>query len=359
MAGLIFLTGFPGFIGSRLVARLLEEDGEARIAALVEPKMAARAREAAGRIAGGDRVEVIEGDIARIDLGVSGELWERLRAETTVAYHLAAIYNLAVPLDIAQKVNVEGTGNVLNLLRKAERLERFNYVSTAYVAGDRHGAVYEHELSLGQGFKNHYESTKFQAEVWVRSLMDRIPTTIYRPAIVVGDSRTGETQKFDGPYYMLRTVGVAAGRHMPIPQFGASNAPFNVVPVDFVIDALSVADDDPALVGETLHLVDPDPITAAEVFGLLAKEYAGRAPSYKLPPRAVQTALRSKRVRTMFSGAPPESIEYLNHSVRFDTRRADELLARHGLRCPRFEEYVGPVVKFFREHEEDPAFVPA
>ena len=359
MAGLIFLTGFPGFIGSRLAARLLSEDPEVRIAALVESKLAGRAREAAARIDGGDRIEVLPGDISELDLGLDRDQLERLRAETTVAYHLAAIYNLAVPYDLAQRVNVAGTGNVLQLLRKCERLERHNYVSTAYVAGDRHGVVYEHELNLGQGFKNHYESTKFQAEVWVRSLMDQIPTTVYRPAIVVGDSETGATQKFDGPYYMLRTVSVAVRRHVPIPQFGAANAPFNVVPVDFVLDALAVADDDPELVGETLHLVDPEPITAGEVFGLLAREYAGREPAYRLPPKLVQASLRSKRMRAMFSGAPPESIEYLNHSVLFDTRRASELLARHGLRCPRFEEYVGPIVEFFREHEDDETYVPA
>src|SRR3954453_12121142 len=359
MAGLAFFTGFPGFIGKRLVARLLADDPELRIAALVEPSMVERARTAAAEIDGGDRIEVLPGDIGERGLGLSSGDLDRLRSELTVAYHLAAIYNLAVPLQGAQRVNVEGPGNVLELLEGAGQLERLNYVSTAYVAGDRHGVVYEHELNLGQHFKNHYESTKFQAEVWVRSLMDQIPTTIYRPAIVVGDSRTGETQKFDGPYYMLRTVSVAVQRHMPIPQFGAANAPFNVVPVDFVLDALSVADDDPELVGETLHLVDPEPITAGEVFGLLAKQYAGREPAYKLPPKLVQTSLRSKRMRAMFSGAPPESIEYLNHSVRFDTRRASELLARHDLRCPRFEEYVGPIVKFFREHEDDEAFVAA
>jgi thioester reductase-like protein len=359
MAGLVFLTGFPGFIGSRLAARLLSDDAELRIAALVEEKMAGKAREAAGRIDGGDRIEVISGDISEKNLGVGDETIERLRAETTAAYHLAAIYNLAVPYDLAQKVNVEGTGNVLDLCRRCERLERLNYVSTAYVAGDRHGVVYEHELLQGQDFKNHYESTKFQAEVWVRDLFDEIPTTIYRPAIVVGDSQTGETQKFDGPYYMLRTVAFAANHKMPIPQFAGAAAPFNVVPVDFVIDALAVADDDPALVGETLHLVDPEPITAGEVFTLLAREYAGREPRYRLPPKLVQTTLRSKKVRQMFSGAPPESIEYLNHAVKFDTRRADELLARHGLRCPRFEEYVGPMVRFFREHEDDESFSPA
>ena len=359
MPGLIFLTGFPGFIGSRLAARLLEDDREARVVALVESKMAGRAREAAGKIDGGERIEVLTGDISKQGLGISDEDFERLRAETTVAYHLAAIYNLAVPYDIAQQVNVAGTGNVLDLLRKCERLERHNYVSTAYVAGDRHGVVYEHELNMAQGFKNHYEATKFQAEVWVRSLMDKIPTTVYRPAIVVGHSKTGETQKFDGPYYMLRTVAVAAQRHMPIPQFGHAEAPFNVVPVDFVLDALSVADDDPKLVGETLHLVDPEPVTAGDVFGMLAREYAGREPAYRIPPKLVETSLRSKRMRTLFSGAPRESIQYLNHAVRFDTRRAGELLARHHLRCPRFEEYVGPIVEFFREHEDDDAYVPA
>jgi thioester reductase-like protein len=358
MAALVFLTGFPGFIGTRLARRLLEDDPELRIAALVESKMADAAKQAAGKIDGGDRIEVLTGDIAERDLGLDEDTHKRLAREVTAVYHLAAIYNLAVPFDIAQRVNVEGTGNVLGLCGRCENLGRLNYVSTAYVAGDRKGDVYEHELNLGQGFKNHYESTKFQAEVWVRELMDKIPTTIYRPAIVVGHSKTGETQKFDGPYYMLRTVAVARQRHMPIPDFAGTDTPFNVVPVDFVIDALAVADDDPELVGETLHLVDPEPVSARDVFTMLSKEYADKEPAYRVPPKLVETSLRSKTVRKAFAGAPPESIVYLNHAVRFDTRRADELLARHGLRCPRFEEYVGPIVSFFREHEDDDSYVP-
>ncbi|MEA2472886.1 MAG: hypothetical protein QOE06_801 [Thermoleophilaceae bacterium] len=359
MAGLVFFTGFPGFIGSRLVARLLAADPELRVAALVESRMADRAREAAGRIDGGDRIEVLEGDIADRRLGLTGEQRERLAAEVTVAYHLAAIYDLAVPADIALKVNVDGTGNVLDLLADCERLERHNYVSTAYVAGDRKGHVYEHELVMGQGFKNHYESTKFQAEAWVRHSMDRIPTTIYRPAIVVGDSKTGETQKFDGPYYILRTISRTMRMNSPIPQFGKAGAPFNVVPVDFVIDALQAGAADPAAAGETLHLVDPDPITAAELARMLSREYAGKEPAYRIPPKAVELGLRRKAVRKMFHGAPSESIVYLNHPVRFDTRRASDLLARSDLRCPRFEEYVGPMVEFFKQHEDDPAFAPA
>src|SRR4051812_5920077 len=320
--------------------------------------MADRAREVAARL-DGQRVEILEGDISDRRLGLGDEQLERLRAEATIAYHLAAIYDLAVPLETAQRVNVDGTGNVLDLCADCEKLERLNYVSTAYVAGDRTGVVYEHELVFGQDFKNHYESTKFQAEAWVRNAMDKVPVTIYRPAIVVGDSKTGETQKFDGPYYMLRTIARSMKMGGRIPQFGASSAPFNVVPVDFVVDALSAAAADPAAVGETLHLVDPDPITALELMSTLSREYAGKEPSYKLPSKAVELSLRTKTVRRAFSGAPPESIVYLNHPVRFDTRRASDLLARHGLHCPRFEEYVGPVVSFFKEHEEDPAFAPA
>ena len=358
-AGLIFFTGFPGFIGTRVVRALLERDDKLRVAVLVEPRMADRARQVEGGLPGGDRIEVMEGDIAEVGLGLSGEQLERLHSETTIAYHLAAIYDLAVPLDIAMKVNIDGTGNVLDFCVDCKQLERLNYVSTAYVAGDRTGSVYEHELVMGQGFKNHYESTKFQAEAWVRSAMHRIPTTIYRPAIVVGDSRTGETQKFDGPYYILRTISRTVRMKTPIAQFGQAAAPFNVVPVDFIVDALVAAAHDPEAVGETLHLVDPEPVTAAELNQILAREYAGREPKLRLPPKAVEMSLRSKTVRKAFSGVPREGIVYLNHPVHFDTRRASALLARSGLRCPRFEEYVGPMVDFFRQHEDEPEFAPA
>jgi thioester reductase-like protein len=353
----VLVTGFPGFIGGRLIEALSRDDPEARVVALVERRMAGLAAEAAARIGAG-RIEVLAGDIADRRLGLSDADYERLAAETTSAYHLAAIYHLAVPLEVAQRVNVDGTGNVLELCARCDRLQRLHYVSTAYVAGVRKGVVYEHELTLGQRFKNHYESTKFQAEVWARQAMDRVPLTIYRPAIVVGDSRNGETTKFDGPYYMLRVISLACRLHMPIPRFGRSEAPFNVVPVDFVIAAMTGAGRDPSLAGQTLHLVDPQPISAAQVFDLLAREYCGRPSSYRVRPGLVAWALRLQAVRRLFSGAPGEGIRYLNHPVRFDTRQANDALEPLGIRCPRLEEYVGPLVRFFHEHERDPAYLP-
>lgn len=353
------VTGFPGFIARRLVANLLAEDPDLRITALVESRMARAAHDAASSM-DAERIDLVEGDIGETGLGISDADRKRLASEVTVVFHLAAIYDLAVPLTVAQRVNVEGTGHVIDFCKECENLRGLQYVSTAYVAGARNGVVYEHELSMGQAHKNHYESTKFQAEVWVRDAMehDELPATIYRPAIVVGDSRTGETQKFDGPYFILRAIAESVRRGSPIAQFGRSSAPFNVVPVDFVVDALAAVSKDEAAAGKTLHLVDPEPLTAKELLTTLAAEYAGKKPSFSVPASLVSASLHIKPVRKMFGGAPPESITYLNHPVRFDTRVAIEALARHDLRCPRFPEYIGPVVRFFRENEDDPNLVP-
>ncbi len=183
----VLLTGFPGFIARRLVARLLADDPAVRVTAVVEARMAAPAQAAAAAIPGGaERIELLTGDITDRRLGLDEATYARLAGEVRQVHHLAAIYDLAVPLEVAQRVNVDGTGNVLDLCAAARDLEHLHYVSTAYVAGVRHGVVYEHELVFGQDFKNHYESTKAQAEVWVRERMREIPTTIAGRRIVAG-----------------------------------------------------------------------------------------------------------------------------------------------------------------------------
>jgi thioester reductase-like protein len=351
------VTGFPGFIGRRLVGALLERDPQARVVTLVEPRMLDTARPVAESI-DAERIELVAGDITDRRLGLEPADYERLAAETVRVFHLAAIYDLAVPLEVAQRVNVDGTGNVLDFCRAAERLERLAYVSTAYVAGLRTGVVYEHELVMGQEFKNHYESTKFQAEVWVRQLLGEVPTTILRPAIVVGDSQTGETEKFDGPYYVLRALSRAQRIGRAMPQFGRSEAKFNVVPVDYVVAAMVAAAGDEATLGQTLHLVDPDPLTAHELVDLLSRLYTGAPPRGRVPAGLVERSLRFERVREMFEGIPAESIAYLNHPVVYDARRTVDLLAPHGLIPPRFPEYAQAMVDFFREHEADPALRP-
>ncbi len=352
---MIVLTGFPGFIGTRLVRRLLAAGGDDEIVCLTAVAMAARGREVAAGLAGGSRVTVVPGDIAQPRLGLDDATYERLVAGVREVHHLAAIYDLAVGAEPAEQVNVVGTRLILDLCRAAPGFERLHYVSTAYVAGTRSGLIGEDELAAGQAFKNHYESTKFAAEVLVRAAMDEVPTTIYRPAIVIGDSRTGETQKFDGPYYMLRAISRMGA--LPLPQIGRGDAPVNVVPVDFVVEAICAAVADRETVGQTLHLVDPEPMSSSELNRAFALAYAGRGPAFRVPSGLLVSALRFGVVRRAL-GVPRQSIVYLNHPVVFDTANADALRGRAGLAAPVLAEYVDRIVAFFVAHEDDPAFVP-
>jgi len=180
--------------------------------------------------------------------------------------------------------------------------------------------------------------------------------TIYRPAIVVGDSHSGETQKFDGPYYVLRAIARAHGLRLPMAQFAAEAASFNVVPVDFVVRALVAAGSDPASVGETLHLVDPEPLSAAKLVVRLDEEYAARSPAFRLPPRLAARSLRIPPVR--HGRRHPSRVDRVPELPGPLRRAPCSRRARApGVRCPPFEDYVGPLVRFFRAHEDDPAYV--
>jgi uncharacterized protein YbjT (DUF2867 family) len=152
---------------------------------------------------------------------------------------------------------------------------------------------------------------------------------------------------------------MAVRRRLPVPQIGSPDSPFNVVPVDFVIDAIAAAAADPAAAGKTLHLVDPQPVSAAELLELLARAYTGRPPRLRYPPALIDLGLRSRAVRRLFADTPRESVRYLNHPVRFDTTQASTVVSRNGLRCPRFPEYVGAMVRFFAAHEHDNGLRPA
>ncbi len=195
----IFLTGFPGFIAERLVKRLAKRD--TKFFLLVQKKFVDKARLTVKEIVKESDVplenfEIIEGDISRENLGIDEKKLEIIRQSATDIYHLAAIYDLTVKEEIAYQVNVEGTKNVNELVKKLKNPRRYNYVSTCYVAGKRTGEILETELEHDAGFRNFYEETKYLAEREVEELNENnIRLTIFRPSIVVGDSETGETQK--------------------------------------------------------------------------------------------------------------------------------------------------------------------
>ncbi|MEZ5582733.1 MAG: SDR family oxidoreductase [Candidatus Competibacteraceae bacterium] len=178
-----------------MIRKMIREDYPiAEINLLVLPNMMDKAQAEVAKIAASetiaaDKLRIVQGDITKPNLALDPGEDTRLKEAVTHVFHLAAVYDLAVPEDIAHTVNVTGTGLVNDWLLTLNHLQRYVYFSTAYVSGKREGRILETELEMGQSFKNHYERTKYEAEVLVRKIVDRVPTTIIRPGIVVGDSK--------------------------------------------------------------------------------------------------------------------------------------------------------------------------
>jgi thioester reductase-like protein len=339
------VTGYPGLIGKRLVARIAEAEPEARIYALVLPRMAEEA--AAHAAAVGARVEVLQGDVADMHLGLSGAEYERLCGEVTDVFHLAAVQFLGVPRETSMRVNVDGTRNALELARDCARLRRFNHFSSCYVSGDRVGVIAEDELDVGQGFRNAYEESKFHAERLVQRAARELPVTIYRPASVVGDSTTGEIDRFEGPYF-LGILLVASPLAVPLPLPGNGVAPLNVVPVDFVVNAVWRLSHDPRAAGRTFHLVDPNPMSARRVYELIAEKVNKRLPKFTLSARAADAMLRLPGLERLMR-PQRAAIGYVNHLAIYNCHNTLELLDGTGIRCPPLATYLDQLVDYVRE----------
>lgn len=350
----ILVTGFPGFIAGRLLRRLVEERADADFYLLVEPRFCFVAKRACERLeveqpALRGRWQVVTGDIRHDGLGIDPESQAFLRPRVRELWHLAALYDLAVPQSIAYAVNVDGTDRVLDFCESLPAFDRLQYVSTCYVAGERTGRIFEDELDCGQEFKNHYESTKFWAEARVRRRMCAVPTTIYRPAIVVGDSTTGETVKGDGPYAVVQLLD-RLPRWLPFVHVGRSDAPVNVVPVDFVVEAMVALSSMDAAEGSTFALADPTPLPARD-FLELTLDAMDRAPAVgRVPPGAVERVLGSERARDAL-GLSPESLVYFNHPATFDVSNTARLLG-DDLHCPRVDEYWPRLIDYARSNPQ-------
>lgn len=353
MAGrTIFITGFPGFIATRILERLFQDDPDVRAVCLVESRFEFHAREEARKLSdsGEPRVDVRVGDITRPGLGLDPESLEELASTVTDVFHLAAIYDLSVPERVARRVNVWGTRHVIDFVRAVKELKRFVHFSTCYVSGDRTGVVYEDELSEGQHFKNHYESTKHDAEYLVRQAARSVPTVIIRPAIVVGDARTGETNKFDGPYFGMVLISKLAKLHIPLPYLGESRVEVNIVPISFMVDGTLALWRAEGVESTTFALADPDPLEARELYAEIVRGLGALGPVGRIPPVLLDLPLRLRPVRQLLE-VPREVLEYFNHDVKYDCANATKKLAEMSITCPDARSYLPTLIEFFERNQ--------
>ena len=349
----IFLTGFPGFIAVRLIKELAR--GGAQFLLLVEnkDKPLAGAREAIARLVeetgvGAEHFQIVKGDITREHLGMDDAEFEMACGETTMLFHLAALYDLGVKPEPARQVNVEGTRKVNEFARACRRLGRYHYVSTCYVAGLREGLIREDELAHTAGFRNFYEQTKYLAELEVEQLKDVLPVTIHRPAVVCGDSRSGETSKYDGIYYLIKYLRMWPALLSQV-NIGNRDVRLNIVPVDFVVEAMAALARDEGAVGATVQLADPRPLTTHDLFETIAESLVGHGSRLSLPKWMVRASL-SLPLAEKVTQLPRTGAPYFFIKQTYDTSRADALLAPHGISCPPFPSYVGALIDYVARH---------
>ena len=351
----VFFTGFPGFLGVELLPRVLARRAGDEATCLVQPKFAELARRRAADLAAArpelaGRIRLVEGDVTRPGLGLADPA--AAASDVAEVFHLAAIYDLSVARDVGMKVNVEGTKNVLDFAARSGRLSRFQYVSTCYVSGRHPGTFTEADLELGQRFNNFYEETKYLAEVEVRRRMkEGLPATVYRPAITVGDSATGATQKYDGPYFIIQWV-LRQMRIAVVPTVGDLSTHVNVVPRDFVVSALSHLAGLEASRGKTYQLADPSPLRVSEMLGELERATGKRLLKIPLPVNVAKGAIRRVPGVYELMRIPADAIDYFVQPTRYDTRNTQADLAGSGIACPPFASYVDRLVEFVRAHPE-------
>lgn len=341
----VLLTGFPSFAARRMCDELLEGP-RTFVHAIVRAKFA----EDAGAALDGlplekrQRVHLIEGDATSMDLGLSGAEFRELAGEVDIIHHCAQASYLGIDRATAMQMNVGGAREVLEFAEAARGLRMLVFHSTALVSGDRTGIVHEDDLRTGQSFRNVVEETKARAEKMMRAAMPKVPIAVLRPAMIVGDSATGEVDRFDGPYLLILLL-VTSPPDFALPLPGRGDAPLHLVPIDYVVRAARVIGRDPRAAGRTFHVVDPAPLTARQVFELVARVGGRRVPRGFIPAGLTKALLRTPGL-DRFAKSPRAFLDALGTHVTYDCRNTEELLAGTDIRCPRFEDYVERLVDY-------------
>jgi nucleoside-diphosphate-sugar epimerase len=358
----IFLTGATGFLGSHLTARLLLEGREVKVLARSSKDLCAKDRvEATLRDVGVKHFEnltVVEGDISLPGLGLNDRVRHEIALSVEEVWHCAASLSFQEEnrADIFQ-MNVDGTRQVLDLVKMVPT-HRLHHVSTAYIAGNRSDVALENEIDVGQTFRNPYEESKCQAELIISEAhrAGAVTASIYRPSIVIGDSKSGRVTHFHGVYAFIRGLWTALERmrrrasytrsasatarslnegpvHLPLRVLGSANQTLNFVPIDYVVDAMYEISRRGDSAGKTYHLSNPIPTANSlwlpnicRVLGVEGIRLVGES-SFMKTPMTKMEALFQKQMTFYY--------QYLQGEPRFDCLRTREALKNTGIQCPR------------------------
>jgi NAD(P)-dependent dehydrogenase (short-subunit alcohol dehydrogenase family) len=358
-----FVTGATGFIGKRLVKKLLERKG-AVVHFLIR-------KESEGKVGelrefwgvGAARAVPVFGDLTSKKLGVSAEDTKALKSHVDHFYHLAAVYDLQADEESQIAVNIEGTRHTVDFA-KAIDAHHFHHVSSIAAAGLYEGVFREDMFDEAENYDHPYFRTKHESEKIVRTEC-KVPWTVYRPAMVVGDSHTGEMDKIDGPYYFFKLIQRMRQILPPwMPAVGLEGGRVNIVPVDYIVNALDHISHQKSIDKRCFHLVDPMGYRVGDVLDIFAR--AAHAPKFSLfvnaallgfIPKSVKKGLMAvapvRRIRNAVMkdlGLPDDILEFVNYPTRFDAREAQAMLKDTGIEVPNLKDYAWRLWDYWERH---------
>ena len=360
-----FITGGTGLVGTNLIPRILLQFPDSTITLLVRIKndsdvhtrvheIATSLKNEYGITDAIERIDGVHGDISLDRCGISRDQLERLIRTTTHIIHGAATIRFDHPLNEARAINCGGTRRMLTIAEACVdrgRLERFVYVGSSSVSGQRAGNIYEEELEMGQTFFNTYEHSKNESERIVRDHFGRIPSTVFRPSIIIGDSKTGKTSSFNVIYIPLRLLQKGMLTYVP----GTPDTLMDLVPIDWVDDAMCYIMGRHESIGKIYH------ITAGEKRAAPLSQVVGRAIEYfdthtpRSKPRSIEYVTKEEfeRRRSRMRGREEALMSqldtllpYVSINRLFDSRNADALLEGSGIRFPLFKDYADRIFEY-------------